>query len=735
MRTPPTTISLGRPRAEWRYVFAALALSVLLAASPAKAAAAADSKASLAGHWKGSIASPGQAIAFEVDLREAAGGALSGDISIPVQNAFDLALGDVTATASRLRFRIAGVPGDPAFDGAIAADGARVEGSFKQGGADLSFQMERVQGAAATAKAALEGFDDFVTGAVQAWNVPGAGIAIVSGGEVVYAKGFGWRDLEARKPMTGDTLFAIGSTTKAMTATTLGMLVDEGKVEWDQPLRTYLPSFQLMDDSISQRITPRDIVTHRSGLPRHDLLWYNYNSGTRGDMVKRLAHLELTADLREKFQYNNLMFMTAGHLIETLTGKSWEETVRERLFAPLGMERSTFSVLDSQQDADFAQPYREREEDQQLERIPFRRIDLVGPAGSVNSSVNEMAKWLLFNLRRGKVGDRQLIQAATLEEIHSSQMPIPARPERADISPPSYGMGWVIDTYRGHRRLQHGGGIDGFITSVMLFPNDDLGVVTFTNSGSGLPSLLAQHAADRVIGLEPVDWSGDALAEVKKAREAAKAAGKNKEAARRQNTRPSHAIAEYPGEYAHPGYGTLRIEAGKGEDLAGGSGGWGLVAVINDIEAPLEHWHYDVWNGADAGEGDPTFEDRKFLFETDFEGNVAAVETILDDVAGPVTFERRPDARLSDPEYLARFAGTYRFAITGDTAVVEVTGNELTASVAGQPRYTLVPGIDGKFDLKNVQGIRIEFVQDPEGKVSKAIFYQPEGTFDAVKAP
>ncbi|HEX2464559.1 MAG TPA: serine hydrolase domain-containing protein, partial [Thermoanaerobaculia bacterium] len=450
-----------------------VALALLLVAGPAAwAAAASDSSPSLAGHWKGAIAAPGRELTFDVDLRATPGGALSGDISIPAQNAFDLALGDVKATESRLQFSIVGVPGDPAFDGTVAADGAHVEGSFKQGGADLSFKMERVEGAAATAKAALEGFDDFVTKAVEAWNVPGAGIAIVSGGEVVYAKGFGWRDLEAKKPMTADTLFAIGSTTKAMTATTLGMLVDEGKVEWDQPLRDYLPSFKLMDASISERITPRDIVTHRSGLPRHDLLWYNNNSGTRGDMVKRLAYLDLTADLREKFQYNNLMFMTAGYLIETLTGKSWEQNVRERLFDPLGMKRSTFSVIDSQKDADFAQPYREREDDRKLERIPFRRIDLVGPAGAVNSSVNEMAKWLLFNLRHGKVGDEQLIQAATLEEIHTPQMPIPAKPDRPDMSAPSYAMGWVVESYRGHRRLQHGGGIDGFITSVMFFPDD-----------------------------------------------------------------------------------------------------------------------------------------------------------------------------------------------------------------------------------------------------------------------
>jgi hypothetical protein len=170
----------------------------------------------------------------------------------------------------------------------------------------------------------------------------------------------------------------------------------------------------------------------------------------------------------------------------------------------------------------------------------------------------------------------------------------------------------------------------------------------------------------------------------------------------------------------------MRIEAGEGD---------GLYAVINDIRAPFQHWHFDVWSGAEAGEGDPTFEDRKLRFETDFEGNVSAVELVVDDIAPPVEFTRRPDPRLSDPEFLARFAGTYTFAITGETAVVEVTGNDLTASVAGQPRYTLVPGIDGKFSIEDVQGVRIEFVEDAAGKVTKAIFHQPQGVFEAPRSP
>jgi CubicO group peptidase (beta-lactamase class C family) len=711
---------------------AAAAATPAVARSPQAAGAAADQEASWVGRWKGEIATPGRALAFEIDLREGAGGALEGKISVPAQGMFDVALADVAASASGIRFRIPDVPGDPTFDGALAAaaesaagGGARVEGTFRQGGADLGFHMARGEDAAAAPKSALEGFDQLAESMIEDWNLPGIAIAIVAGGEVVFAKGFGFRDVEARKPMTPDTLFSIGSTTKAMTTTVLGMLVDDGKVEWDTPVRTYLPAFDLVDEDVAQRITPRDLVTHRSGMPRHDLLWYNYNEGTRADLVKRLAHLELTADLRERFQYNNLMFLTAGHLIETLTGKSWEDAVDERLFTPLGMERSSFSVLTAQQDPDHALPYREDEETRKIERIPFRRIDLVGPAGSVNSSVNEMTRWLLFNLRKGKAGEKQLLNASTLEDIHAPHMTIDAPRERPDISAPSYALGWMVDSYRGHRRIQHGGGIDGFITSVSFYPDDDVGIVAFTNIGSGAPSLLAQHAADRMLGLDAVDWNGEALAAMKKGREAAKAAEKKKDAIRQAGTRPSHPIGEYPGDYEHPGYGPLRIEAGAGNDL---------VVHINGIEAPLEHWHYDVWNGADAGDGDPTFEDTKFLFWMDFDGNVSAVEATLDQSAKPIAFMRKPDARLSDPEYLTRFVGKYAFAITGDVATVELSGNTLQATVPGQPRYTLVPGIDGRFSLKEAPTIKVGF-EEEGGKVTKATFHQPQGVFEATKSP
>jgi CubicO group peptidase (beta-lactamase class C family) len=570
---------------------------------------------------------------------------------------------------------------------------------------------------AAKARAALADFDEVVDKSIAEMNVPGLAIAVVAGGEVVYAEGFGYRDVEEKLPMTPDTLFAIGSTTKAMTATVLGMLADEGKMEWDEPLVTYLPGFRLSDPMTTARITPRDLVTHRSGLPRHDLLWYNNNDGTRAEMIGRFAHLELTEDLRVKFQYNNLMYMTAGYLAGKLNGTTWEEAVDQRLFTPLGMDRSNFSVEDSQKDDNVALPY--REDDDVIEEIPFRNIDLVGPAGSVNSTVNEMSRWLLFNLGGGKVGDRELIQAATLAEIHSPQMTTGGTPDRVDISVATYGMGWLVDTYRGHRRIHHGGGIDGFITSVMFFPDDDLGLVAFNNRGSGLPSLVNQHAADRILGLEEEDWIGEAVEKRKKGKEQQDEAEKKKEATRIEGTSPSHPLADYAGTYTDPGYGTLEVR------LTGES----LEFEINGITTPLEHWHYDVWNGVET-DVLPTFEDQKLLFRTNVDGLIAAVEAQLEARAEPIVFEKGPDPRLFDPEYLKHFVATYETA-TGTKITVALSGNVLTASVPGQPTYTLEPALTGRFVLKEFRMVSVGFEVDDAGAVTKAVLYQPSGVFDA----
>ena len=674
-----------------------------------------------AGHWEGEIQIPGTKLGIDVDLSQD-GGAWKGDISIPLQNAKDLPLINIKVDGTAVSFEIQGIPGTPTFNGTLASDGTKIAGDFAQGGGKFPFELRRGEAPAEAAKSALEGYDAFLEKTIQDFRVPGLAIAIVKGGEVVYAKGFGYRDVEKKLPVTADTLFAIGSSTKAFTTFTLATLVDEGQLEWDKPVRTFLPGFQMYDPNTSETITPRDLVTHRSGLPRHDLVWYNNNGLTRKDVVERLRHLEPNEQLRGKWQYNNLMFLTAGYLTEYLTGKSWEDSVRERVFEPLGMTRTNFSVDDSQKDADHALPYKE-DDDEKIVLMPFRNINMIGPAGSINSSVNDMAKWVKLHLGNGKVGDKQVIGANTLADLHLPQMVMGAPAERKELTPPSYSLGWMVDGYRGHTRVEHGGNIDGFSALVTLLPQDGLGMVVLVNkNGTGTPERVVRHTIDRFLKLDPIDWNGEALAEREKGKAAVKEAQAKKESVKKAGTKPAHKIAEYAGDYEHPGYGPLKVA------VAGDH----LELTYNGITAPLEHWHYEVWNGKEDAK-DPTFENVKFLFQGDVKGNVAAVAAQFEPQVKDIVFARKPDARLFDPAYLARFLGEYEMAGQTAVATLSLTGNVLTVSLEGQPSFHLEPAVGGGFVIKEFRIISFVPVEDDKGNITGARLIQPDGVYTLTK--
>lgn len=559
----------------------------------------------------------------------------------------------------------------------------------------------------------LTDFDTFVVDAMKDWNVPGVAIGIVRSNEVIYAKGFGYRDIKKKLPVTTNTLFAIGSTTKAFTAFLLGTLADEGKLQWDEPVRRYLPDFRLRDPHATELTTPRDLVTHRTGLPRHDAVWYNNNLISRRDVVQRLAELEPSKKFREKFQYNNLMYVTAGHLIETITGQSWEENIRQRIFQPLGMSNSNFSVSDSQRARDFALPY--REEDDTAKPIPFRNIDMVGPAGSINSSITEMIPWLRLNLNQGKHGERRLIKKATLADIHSPQIPMGATVERADISQPVYCLGWVIETYRGHRRLSHGGGIDGFITQVSLLPDSGIGIVTFANlNNTALPGLLVRHATDRLLDLPNEDWHGEALTKHKKGKASDKEASANKDLARKSGTHPAHPLSDYIGEFGNVSYGVLEVKLQDDR----------LQVAFNGMNAPLEHWHYEVFN-ATEGPGDKFLENKKLNFHTDVDGNVASVAIKLESAVKDIVFDKKLDARLSDTNYLARFVG--QFDYSGHTLTISVAGNALKLTIPGEPERELVPKLDGSFTVKDQTSFSLKFVIKNDTEVTAVQIHRTAG--------
>ncbi len=671
---------------------------------------------SLAGHWEGAIEIPGMKLDVDIDLSQKADGSWKGDISIPVQKVKNLPLSNINLEGLQVTFSISGVPGNPTFKGTLSEDGSKITGDFTQEGKTFPFNLAREIDPAVKARKTLDGFEAVVNEALKTFKVPGLAMAIVKDDEVIFTKGFGYRDVEAKLPMTTDTLLAIGSASKAFTTFALATLVDEGKLEWDKPVRNYIHWFRLYDPVMAERLTPRDMVTHRSGLPRHDMVWYNNFTASREEFVKRLAYLQPSADLREKWQYNNLMFLTAGYLVEVLTGKEWEDAIRTLVFKPLDMTRTNFSVEDSQKDSDFAQPY--RESDGKVEKIPFRNITNIGPAGSINSSVNKMSNWLIVHLNNGKFKEKQIIDAATLEDMHLSHMPTGATPSRPEISPADYGMGWFVDSYRGHRRVHHGGNIDGFSAMVSMLPQDGFGFVVLTNkNGTPLPELIIRTTTDRLLEMESIDWLGEAAKRKAEGEEAEKKAKQKKQIRRKPGTKLSHKIEEYAGDYSHPGYGELKVFLKDNR----------LAFTYNGITTPLDHWHYETFNGGKAD--DSTFEDMKLTFRTDVNGNVASLVASFEPSTDDIVFKNKPDARLFDPEYLKQFAGKYQ--LLSQTFTVSLKGNGLTLYVPGQPVYDLVPDLGGDFFLKQYKIISLEFILDDKGNVTGLELNQPNGVFDA----
>lgn len=467
---------------------------------------------------------------------------------------------------------------------------------------------------------ALSGVDQFVTSQMTEWHVPGLALGIIQDGRVVLLKGYGFRDVEQKLPVTPRTLMAIGSNSKSFTVVLMGMLVDSGKLDWDKPVRDYLPDFQLHDELASEAMTPRDLVTHRSGLPRHDLFWYGGSLG-REEMYRRLRYLEPSTSFRGRWQYQNLMYMTAGLLLERRTGRSWDDLIRERIFAPLGMTRSNTSVRDlpASDDAALAYVWRPCPAEHAagngsaaarggttgpsadacgLVKVPYRNIDAVAPAGSINSSVEEMLHYIQFHVDSGRYEGRVILSKNNEAQMQTPQTlvgPQPIWPD--DFGMATYGLGLAVMPYRGHKLVQHGGGIDGFISQMSWLPKERIGVVVLTNmSGNNpVPNLVTENVLDRLLGLAPFDWVGRARQQTQEAEAAQKKQRDERAAARKPNTTPSHELAAYAGTYEHPGYGRVTVRAN----------GPVLELSFTGFTARLKHYHYDIFEVDDPAELQP----------------------------------------------------------------------------------------------------------------------------------
>ena len=446
---------------------------------------------------------------------------------------------------------------------------------------------------------AFDGWDAFVERAMADWKVPGLALAVVRDGKVIQMKGYGFRDLEKKLPVTPRTLFAIGSITKSFTVTGLGMLVDEGKLKWDEPVRTYLPDFRLKDPVATEQMTAMDLVTHRSGLPGHDGVWFG-SPLSRPELYARLRHLESSHPFRSTWQYNNLMFMAAGHLAERIAGRSWEDFTRDRILGPLEMKRTNFSVEDSQHDDDFARPYQENAG--QLRAVPFYRFQTgIGPAGSINSCVEEMVRYLQFHMDRGLHRGQRLLSEANATRMQSPQMVIPLAELPGVMAqvygeemPATYGMGFIIGLYRGSKVVEHTGTIVGFHSLMSFLPRERLGLIILTNQRSReIDLVISRNLYDRLLGREPIDWSGRMKADRDKATKAAKENSK-KAAEHQEGTTPSHPLSAYAGRYEHPAYGPITIRHSHGT----------LTFESHHLSGPMSHHHYDIFAVRDPDQPD-----------------------------------------------------------------------------------------------------------------------------------
>jgi CubicO group peptidase (beta-lactamase class C family) len=583
------------------------------------------------------------------------------------------------------------------------------------------FALLVVLSTAATVARAQEGpgkdFDDYVNKALKDWEVPGLAISIVKDDKVIFAKGYGVRKLGDPTPVDEKTMFAIGSASKAFTAASIAMLVDEGKLKWDDPATKNLPGFQLYDPYATRELTVRDLLCHRSGLERGDFLWYGAPY-SRDEILRRVRYLKPTWSFRSMFGYQNIMYLAAGQTVAAVSGKSWDEFVKQRIFTPLGMTSSNTTIRDLAGNNAVASPHAKI--DDKVTVIQYRNIDNIAPAGSINSNVLDMAQWVRLQLGEGKFGKDQLISSGGVKEMHQPQTIIRQEPPWSLIIPQahflSYGLGWFLHDHNGRKVIQHGGNIDGMSALVAMIPEEKLGVVILTNmNGTEITAALAYTVFDWYTNGPKRDWSADMLKTIKEFEAQGKAAQKKIEDARVLGTKPSLALDKYAGGYKDDMYGDAKVTLENGK----------LVLTTPSFVGDLEHWHYDTfrvtWRQKNLG--------KAFVnFTLDPQGKIETMRVADLELSFKRVVEAAPPAKavaVSESD-LKRLTGKYVLENAPLEVGIEVVGGKLKASVPGQPVYTLIPVSATRYQIEGAPaGYFVNFEVQGEKVVGMTIEQGP----------
>lgn len=434
----------------------------------------------------------------------------------------------------------------------------------------------------------LATLDQYITEVLETWKAPGLAVAVVRGDLVVLARGFGLKTAGRPERVDERSLFAVASTSKAFTSAALGMLVDEGLIRWDDRVTDHLPAFQLYDPYVTREFTIRDLLTHRGGLPRGDRLWYG-SPFEREEVIRRVRHLEPAWSFRSTYGYQNIMFLTAGELIEAVTGATWDRFLKDRIFDPLGMESTRTTTAGIQDLPNVATPHVMFEGE--VRPIGWRNFDNVGGAGAVNSSAWEMAQWIRLQLGGGVYEGNRLLSDSVMKEMHTPQTVI--RPGRTterlfpETNFQAYGLGWSLQDYRGRKVVRHGGSLDGMRTHVGMIPDEDLGVVVITNlNNSWIPQAVLFQIFDAFLGPRDKNWSQAMYAVHLESEEEAAERRSKDEASRVPGTSPSLSLGGYVGTYADTLYGSAEVTLENGALV---------LRVGPSFVGELEHWHFDTF--------------------------------------------------------------------------------------------------------------------------------------------
>jgi len=482
------------------------------------------------------------------------------------------------------------------------------------------------QAARAQDTRSLRGLDDYITRAITAWDVPALSIAVVRNDSVLLVKGYGTLGKGRTERVDENTIFGIGSLTKAFTSTATAMLVGEGRLGWDDKVVDRIDGFRLYEPYTTAHVTVRDILAHRTGLARGDRMWYD-RALDREAVVRRVRYSPPDWSFREHWVYSNTMYTAAGLVVGAVAGESWDDFVTERIFRPLGMRRSNTTVRAQAGDPNVVVPYT-YVRGKSVE-IPVWNQDNIGPAGSINSTATDLAQWLRFQLGDGSYGGRRLVSAAAFRETHAPQMVLPQSSGSPSLT--SYAMGWNVGDFRGNRLLTHSGGGHGVASRIAMLPDRHMAVAVLSNSdGAGLSTAVAYRVLDLMLGGEATDWSRNMLA----SRDAAieRSAARERELATRRvkDAPPALPLDAYVGEYFDPYYGVAEVTL-RGDRL--------YLRFVGEIAGPLEHWQYETFL---AHWEHPRYGSNFVSFTLDDDGKVGSIRIPPEaDTSLVVEFHRR----------------------------------------------------------------------------------------------